>query len=63
MVPENPAAVAARKEARKKADRMLMVVLGAGIGVFALIAGVNFLRDTKQAIAAANRPKHPWDLE
>jgi hypothetical protein len=30
--------------------------------VFALIAGVNFLRETREAFAAANRPKQPWDL-
>ena len=46
---ESPAAVAARMEARKKTERV------------ALIAAVNFLRDTKQAIEAANRPKQEWD--
>lgn len=62
MVQEDPAAVAARKEARKKTERVLVIALGVGIGVFALIAGLNFLRETKEAMAAANRPKQPWDL-
>lgn len=39
-----------------------MIAVGVGLGVFALIAGLNFLRDTKEAITAANRPKQPWDL-
>ena len=62
MVQEDPAAVAARKDARKKSERMLVIAVGVGIGVFALIAGVNFLRDTREAMAAANRPKQPWDM-
>jgi hypothetical protein len=41
---------------------VLLIALGVGVGVFALIAGVNFLRDTKEAIDVANRPKQPWDL-
>lgn len=41
---------------------MLVIALGVGIGVFALIAGVNFLRETREAMAAANRPKQPWEL-
>ena len=62
MVREDPAAVAARAEARKKSERMLVIAAGVGLGVFALIAGVNFLRETREAIAAANRPKQPWDV-
>lgn len=41
---------------------MLVIAVGVGLGVFALIAGVNFLRDTREAMAAANRPKQPWEL-
>jgi hypothetical protein len=41
---------------------VLVIAAGIGLGVFALIAGVNFLRDTKEAIDAANRPKQPWDV-
>jgi hypothetical protein len=62
VVQEDPAAVAARKEARKKTERVLLIAVGVGVGVFALIAGVNFLRDTREAMAAANRPKQPWEL-
>ena len=39
----------------------MVIAAGIGFAVFALIAGVNFLRDTKEAIDAANRPKQPWD--
>ena len=49
-------------EARQKADRMLVIAVGVGLGVFALIAGLNFLRDTREALTAANRPKQPWEL-
>jgi hypothetical protein len=48
-------------EGRKKTERVLLIAVGIGLGVFALIAGVNFLRDTKEAITTVNRPKQPWD--
>jgi hypothetical protein len=39
----------------------MLIAAGVAFAVFAVIAGVNFLRDTREAVAAANRPKQPWD--
>jgi hypothetical protein len=40
---------------------VVAIGLGAGLGVLLLIAAANFLRDTRQAMAAANWEKQPWD--
>jgi hypothetical protein len=49
-------------EARKKTERVMAMGLGVGLGVMVLIAAVNFWRETREALAAANRPKQPWDI-
>jgi hypothetical protein len=41
----------------------MTVGLGVGLGVFALIAGWNFWRETKQALELSQRPKQPWDVD
>lgn len=57
MVPEDPAAVAAREKMQKN-----LTYCGFGIvGVVMGVAAWNFVRDTRQAIACLREPKNPWD--
>jgi hypothetical protein len=62
VVPEDSAAVAARQVREKKAQHKMAIVFGVGLSIAGSIYAVNFLRETRQALALANRPKQPWDL-
>lgn len=62
MVPEDPAAVAARAEQRKKNERTLVIVLGIGMAVGGAVVARNFIRDTREAVDLARRPRQPWDV-
>ena len=62
MVPEDPAAVAARAEQREKTERTLAAVIGVGLAVGGAVAVRNLARDMREATALANRPKQPWDV-
>ncbi|MCZ2340960.1 MAG: hypothetical protein LC104_04090 [Bacteroidales bacterium] len=57
MVPEDPAAVAAREQMHQKLAYCGFAV----VGVFMGVAAWNFVRDTRQAIATMHAPKNPWD--
>jgi predicted nucleotidyltransferase len=61
-VKEDPAAVAARREAEKQAEERLKWVVVCVVGVFGSIAAWNFVRETQEAVRSVRRPKEPWEL-
>lgn len=62
MVPEDPAAVAARSEQRKNSERVTVAVLGVGLAAVGVVVARNFIRDTREAVDLARRPRQPWDV-
>lgn len=60
MVPEDPAAVAARAEQRKVREEQAKWALLGVVGVVVLVGGVRFVAETVQAMRPARR-RNPWD--
>ena len=62
VVYEDAEKVAAREAARQKTERFKLIGGGVTFGILGLTSIVNFIRETRNAIQAMNRPKEPWEI-
>jgi hypothetical protein len=61
-VPEDPAAVAAREQARAEMDDKLKWVAAAGLVAFVGFALWQFVGESAAAARRSNRRREPWEM-